>query len=70
MIWRSQLDDLYVLTKLIRYSVKNIISIMETGREEIFRSNNSIHRASIQVAIYGQFERSIFLYRDHIAISI
>jgi len=43
---------------------------LETGQEGIFRSNNSIHRASIQIAIYGQFERSIFLYRDYIAISI
>lgn len=29
-----------------------------------------VYRASIQIAIYGQFERSIFLYRDHVAISI
>lgn len=29
-----------------------------------------VYRASIQIAIYGQFERSIFLYRDPLAISI
>lgn len=39
-------------------------------RDGNIRSNISIHRASIQIAIYGQFERSIFLYRDYIAISI